>query len=106
MSVNQVFLKSCCTNKWAKSPAIFLKPTNDHPLTFQKGIKNQLIKLIAKIKTGAKLNNDTLASFGFTLFLIISLKPSAIGWSNPHIPTRFGPFRRWIDAMILRSASV
>jgi len=38
--------------------------------------------------------------------LTINFKPSANGCKNPQIPTIFGPLRRWIEAMALRSAKV
>jgi hypothetical protein len=38
--------------------------------------------------------------------LVTSFKPSAIGCNKPQKPTTFGPLRRWIAAIILRSANV
>jgi len=35
-----------------------------------------------------------------------NFKPSAMGWSNPKIPTTFGPFLLCMEAITLRSAKV
>jgi hypothetical protein len=43
---------------------------------------------------------------GKIISLITNFKPSANGCKKPQTPTIFGPFRRWMEAIALRSAKV
>jgi hypothetical protein len=43
---------------------------------------------------------------GKIISLTTNFKPSAKGCKKPQIPTTFGPFRRWMEAIALRSAKV
>ena len=75
-------------------------------LNILKGITTQLIKLRNNVKNGAKKNKILCDFKGIIISLESSFKPSANGCKNPHNPTTLGPFRRWIAAIILRSAKV
>lgn len=46
------------------------------------------------------------AWYGITTSFTNAFKPSANGCNKPQIPTTFGPRRRWILAIIFRSANV
>jgi hypothetical protein len=71
-----------------------------------KGITAQPIKAKKNVSTGANTKRKVLALLGTINSFVTSFKPSAIGCKSPQIPTTLGPFRRCIDAIILRSASV
>jgi hypothetical protein len=71
-----------------------------------KGIANQPIKAKNKVKKGPKTNKNLLAFVGIIISLTTNFNPSAKGCKNPQIPTTFGPLRRWIEAIALRSAKV
>ena len=71
-----------------------------------KGITDQLIKLRNNVKNGAKKNKILCDFKGITISLVSNFKPSAKGCKKPHTPTTLGPFRRWIEAITLRSAKV
>lgn len=71
-----------------------------------KGITAQPIKLKYSVKKGAKRNKNLLALFGITISFTISFSASAKGWSTPQKPVIFGPLRRWIAPITLRSANV
>ena len=59
-----------------------------------------------KVIIGAMTNTARLAPVGMIVSLQNSFSPSAIGCSSPKGPTTFGPLRRCIEAMTLRSANV
>lgn len=75
-------------------------------LNILNGITTQLIKLRNNVKNGAKKNKILWDFKGITISLDSNFNPSANGCKKPHNPTTLGPFRRWIDAIILRSAKV
>ena len=55
---------------------------------------------------GASQKTSLSAFSGTMSSLIMSFRTSAIGWSRPCGPTRRGPSRTCMKAMILRSSSV
>jgi hypothetical protein len=55
---------------------------------------------------GAATKIRLLEWLGITISFAISLRPSASGCNSPQKPTTLGPRRRWIAAIILRSAIV
>ena len=59
-----------------------------------------------KVNKGAIKKRIVLESLGKMVSLVKSLRPSANGCNNPTNPITFGPFRRWIIPIILRSAIV
>jgi hypothetical protein len=67
-----------------------------------------LHEIILKTKTimGAIKKIVAFARVGIKSSLNVSLAPSAKGCNKPQKPTTFGPFRRWIAAITLRSAIV
>jgi len=67
---------------------------------------DQHIKLNVKTNNGATKKKIQFDFSGIILSLINNLKPSANGCNKPNIPTTFGPFRRCIAAITLRSAIV
>jgi hypothetical protein len=71
-----------------------------------KGITAQPINDKKNVAIGAKIKRELFALLGTISSFVTSFKPSAIGCNNPQIPTTFGPFRRCIAAIILRSANV
>jgi hypothetical protein len=71
-----------------------------------KGITNQPTRLKVMISTGATKKTKALALVGTTISLHKSFNPSAKGCKSPKIPTTFGPRRRWMEAIIFRSAKV
>jgi hypothetical protein len=66
----------------------------------------QLTILKIKIMIGAIRNIYESARVGTNNSLKTNLAPSAIGCNKPQIPTTFGPLRRCIAAITLRSAIV
>jgi hypothetical protein len=71
-----------------------------------KGMTAHPINAKNKVSTGANIKRTVFALLGTMNSLVTSFNPSAIGCNKPQIPTTFGPFRRCIAAIILRSASV
>ncbi len=57
-------------------------------------------------RIGARTKKKRDAVAGSVSSLSRFLTPSAMGWSSPKGPTRFGPRRSWMKAEIRRSASV
>src|SRR5512133_3158444 len=55
------------------------------------------------VTIGAMKNNIFSAAAGVNSSLKISLTASAIGWSRPKIPARFGPIRTCMRESTLRS---
>jgi hypothetical protein len=55
---------------------------------------------------GASVKKTRCASPGFDSSLRMFFRPSASGWPSPPGPTRFGPRRSCIHALIFRSRSV
>ena len=55
---------------------------------------------------GARLYTPRSARSGTMSSFIISLSASAIGWSSPWGPTRYGPMRDCMRAANFRSSSV
>ena len=70
------------------------------------GIIDHEISASKKVKTGAITKMFKFALEGNIVSLTKSFKPSAKGWSKPNRPTTFGPLRRCIEAITLRSAKV
>jgi hypothetical protein len=83
-----------------------LKEVSIKTAVFSKGITAHGIKLKKKTKPGAAMNKKRLVLDGIIVSLTINFKPSAIGCSKPNQPTTFGPTRRCIEAINLRSANV
>lgn len=71
-----------------------------------KGITAHPIKLKVKVRMGAAMNMAKLAPLGKTVSFNKSFKPSAKGCNKPEKPTTFGPLRRCMAAITLRSKSV
>ena len=57
-------------------------------------------------KNGAIENKATSTPRGRNSSLVMSFKPSAMGWSNPNGPTRLGPTRSCTQADNLRSSQM
>ena len=55
--------------------------------------------------TGAIIERKKLALGGRIGSFVIDFKPSARGCNNPNNPTTLRPFRRYMEAMTLRSAN-
>jgi len=55
---------------------------------------------------GAKINSKLFELAGIKISFENNFKPSASGCNKPQKPTILGPRRRWIAAIILRSAKV
>src|SRR6185369_653162 len=70
------------------------------------GITEKTMKAEATAMYGAKKKIQRSAFSGMKSSLVSSLSPSAIGWSNPHGPTRIGPRRACMKAEIFRSRYV
>ena len=70
------------------------------------GITAHAIRASKNVNTGAAKNTTVFALLGKTGSLISSFNPSANGCKIPKKPTTFGPLRRCMDAITLRSASV
>jgi hypothetical protein len=66
----------------------------------------QPINAKKNVATGAKIKRELLALLGTINSFVTSFKPSDIGCNKPQTPTTFGPFRRCIAAIILRSTNV
>lgn len=66
----------------------------------------QPIRAKKNVKIGENTNKNVFDLLGTINSLVTSFKPSAIGCNKPQKPTTFGPLRRWIAAIILRSANV
>ena len=45
---------------------------------------------------GARMNSTLLEPAGIVISLKASFAASAMGWSQPWGPTRFGPMRTWM----------
>jgi hypothetical protein len=71
-----------------------------------KGITAHPIKLKYSVKNGANKNKNLFARFGIIISLTINFRASANGCNTPQNPVIFGPFRRWIEPITLRSARV
>ena len=72
----------------------------------EKGITDHDKRLKNSVKMGAKIKQNVFAFVGITVSFKISFKASAIGCMRPKKPTKFGPFRCWIEPITFRSASV
>ncbi len=94
-------LKDEIANKY-KRP----KLESNQPSKIENGTKSHKSKLKENVKTGAKINNKKFALRGIIGSLKINFKPSAKGCNKPKKPTTLGPFRRWTEAIIFRSARV
>lgn len=70
------------------------------------GIVNQIRRVQKKVNSGAARNINKFALDGRINSFSNNFKPSAIGWSNPNNPATFGPRRRCILDIALRSKSV
>ncbi len=70
------------------------------------GITAQATSARMKVIIGAITNTARFAPDGMIVSFRNSFSPSAIGCSSPNGPTTFGPLRRCIAAITLRSASV
>ena len=70
------------------------------------GITIQPAKPNTNVNIGAPKKIILFALRGTIISFNTAFNPSANGCNKPQIPTTFGPFRRWIAAIILRSARV
>lgn len=70
------------------------------------GIGAQEISARVRAIIGDTVNRIGDDMVGFIASLVISFKPSAIGWSRPMGPTRFGPLRSCIYPRSFRSSKV
>ncbi len=70
-----------------------------------KGITGRTRNAETTISTGAIRWTQLSAECGTMSSFVTSLIASAIGWSSPNGPTRFGPIRSWNRPAIFRSAS-
>src|ERR1043165_4510097 len=85
------------------------KPIFTSAITAQSGpngITENTMKAEATAIYGAKKKIQRSAFSGMKSSLVSSLRPSAIGCSSPHGPTRIGPSLACINAEILRSRYV
>src|SRR6185503_8186038 len=85
------------------------KPIFTSAITAQSGpngITEKTMNAEATAIYGAKKKIQRSAFSGMKSSLVSSLRPSAIGWSSPHGPTRIGPSRACMNAEILRSRYV
>jgi hypothetical protein len=65
-----------------------------------------VVKAIAKLRQGAKINSTQLDRTGIITSLSNNFKPSANACKTPQNPVTFGPLRLCIEASNLRSAIV
>jgi hypothetical protein len=70
------------------------------------GMTAKAMKAIVPDITGAAMNNSLSAVRGMMSSLSGSLSASAMGWSRPNGPARFGPGRFCIRPMTRRSAQI
>src|SRR5687768_14739857 len=95
----------------ASTPTLDTASTSSSPMltsamTAQSGpngITEKTMNAEATAMYGAKKKIQRSAFSGMKSSLVKSFRPSAIGCSNPHGPTRIGPSRACINAEILRS---
>jgi hypothetical protein len=66
----------------------------------------KMISAGTSASNGATVCTHTFACDGVTSSLVASLMPSAMGWSSPNGPTRFGPRRTWMRPITRRSVYV
>ena len=83
-------------------PALTLASTASGP----KGIATQAASAGMIAMIGPNRNSPGEAAVGLISSLVSSLSASAIGCSRPKGPTRFGPWRTWIQPRNLRSHKV
>src|SRR6185369_2012084 len=98
----------------ASTPTLETARTSNNPMltsaiTAQSGpngITEKTMKADATAMYGAKKKIQRSAFSGMKSSLVSSFRPSAIGWSSPHGPTRIGPSRACMNAEIFRSRYV
>src|SRR5215211_7069725 len=82
------------------------KPILTSAITAQSGpngITEKTMNADATAMYGAKKKIQRSAFSGMKSSFVSNFRPSAIGWSSPHGPTRIGPSRACMNAEIFRS---
>src|ERR1041385_7451372 len=98
----------------ASTPTLETASTSNKPMltsamTAQSGpngITEKTMKADATAIYGAKKKIQRSAFSGMKSSFVSNFRPSAIGWSSPHGPTRIGPSRAVMNAEIFRSRYV
>lgn len=72
----------------------------------ESGTIIQEVNAVTKGNNAAIKNKILVALAGTSASFKINFKPSATGCKTPQKPTILGPIRRWLLAIILRSANV
>src|SRR6185369_3385145 len=95
----------------ASTPTLETASTSNKPIftsaiTAQSGpngITEKTVNADASAIYGSKKKIQRSAFSGTKSSFVSNFKPSAIGWSSPHGPTRIGPSRACMNAEIFRS---